>query len=105
MNNTTFYRNAYAKHGVSAMGVNWHSKETQEMRFAIIAQLLKSEKIAHSTILDAGCGFGDLYLYLHQQGLRPKHYVGVDVMDEFIQIAHKRLARFSNCKLMSHLQI
>lgn len=90
LNNHTFYSGAYTKHGVSPQGVNWYSQETQEIRFQVIYNLLKDE-LSQSSIADAGCGFGDFYLFLHVQGFTPKHYIGIDVMEEFLEVAKKRL--------------
>ncbi|MDD2384204.1 MAG: class I SAM-dependent methyltransferase [Sulfurospirillaceae bacterium] len=96
LNNHTFYSGAYTKHGVSPQGVNWHSQETQEIRFQVIVNLLKNE-LYESSIADAGCGFGDFYLFLHAQGLAPKHYIGIDVMEEFLEVAKKRLEHARGC--------
>ncbi len=96
LNNHTFYSGAYTKHGVSPQGVNWYSLQTQEIRFDVIAALLK-EELRESSIADAGCGFGDFHLFLHARDLAPKHYIGIDVMEEFLQVAKKRLAHARGC--------
>ena len=96
LSNHTFYSRAYTKHGVSPQGVNWYSLQTQEIRFDVIATLLK-EELSKSSIADAGCGFGDFYLFLQAQDLAPKHYIGIDVMEEFLQVAKKRLLHARGC--------
>lgn len=98
INNQTFYKSSFEKHGSSPLGLHWNSLQSQEIRFEVIANWLRDE-IPVCTIADAGCGFGDLFLFLQAKGLRPKHYLGIDVMEEFIHIAQERLQRFSHCKL------
>ena len=90
MKNLDFYQKAYKKHGITARGLNWISKGSQNIRFEIIADFLKDE-ILSSSIVDAGCGFGDFYLFLEKQNLLPKRYVGLDCVQTFIDISKQRL--------------
>ena len=90
MNNKTFYTNAYKKYGISARGLNWNSEDSQKIRFEVLAQFLK-DKISTCSVVDAGCGFGDFYLFLQEKNLIPKSYVGIDCMQDFIDIAKLRL--------------
>lgn len=99
VSNKIFYERAIKQHGYTAKGLHWHSKQTQEVRFEVIASFLEKEGLESLVIADAGCGFGDFYLYLHAQKLRPLQYIGIDVMASFVEMAQKRLARFSNCTL------
>ena len=48
-----------------------------------------------ATVLDVGCGYGDLYAYLLARGYKG-HYVGIDLMPHFIEQARGRFpeARF-----------
>jgi len=90
VNNLNFYHKAYKKYGISAKGLNWNSEDSQNIRFEVLTSFLKDE-IPSISIVDAGCGFGDFYLFLEQQNLLPKRYVGVDCMPDFIRIAQKRV--------------
>jgi len=90
MNNSTFYQKAYKRHGISARGLNWNSEESQKIRFEIICDLLKDE-ISSNFIVDAGCGFGDFYMFLEEKKLIPKHYIGIDCIRDFIDISKQRL--------------
>lgn len=85
-NNTQFYRDSILKHGISPKGVHWRSKTTQEKRFEILLDFIKDE-INTSSIIDAGCGFGDLIKYFSSKNLYPKNYLGIDKEDFFVQIA------------------
>lgn len=84
-----FYSSAIDKYGISAKGVNWHSKESQKMRFDIILEMLPNDISAYS-IADAGCGFGDLYLYMQKKKRAPKEYIGIDSLVDMYSIASER---------------
>ncbi|MBW6488276.1 class I SAM-dependent methyltransferase [Sulfurimonas sp.] len=84
-----FYSSAIDKYGITAKGVNWHSKESQKMRFDIILDMLP-HKISRYSIADAGCGFGDLYLYMLKKKRAPKEYIGIDSLSDMYSIASDR---------------
>lgn len=81
-----FYSSAIDKYGTTAKGVNWHSKESQRIRFDIILEMLP-QNISLNTIADAGCGFGDLYTYMLKKKKAPKNYVGIDSLPDMYSIA------------------
>lgn len=89
IDNKTFYSTAIEKYGISAKGVNWHSKESQKIRFDIILKMLP-DNISQYTIADAGCGFGDLYLYMLKKKKVPKEYIGIDSLVDMYSIASER---------------
>lgn len=76
------------------MGVHWQNQYTQYKRFEILTYLIQ-EDINDSTIVDAGCGFGEYYNYLEKNSKKPKEYIGIDIEEEMIQRAKHR---FSNIK-------
>jgi SAM-dependent methyltransferase len=84
-----FYSSAIDKYGITAKGVNWHSKESQKMRFDIILEMLPSD-ISGYSVADAGCGFGDLYLYMLKKKMAPKEYIGIDSLPDMYSIASDR---------------
>ncbi len=86
VDNKTFYSSAIQNHGTSAKGLNWNSSKTQQVRFSAILKLLNKD-LKNSTILDAGCGFGDFYFYLEKNSNLPKNYIGVDCHDDMVSIA------------------
>ena len=88
----TFYRGALATHGETAEGVHWNSVETQEVRFRVLRSLLPKD-LSDLTLVDAGCGFGDLYCYLERQGDHPGRYIGLDVMEPMVEAARRRTGR------------
>jgi SAM-dependent methyltransferase len=95
IDNQTFYNHSFDIYGQSPKGLSWSSQYTQEIRFEIITQLLFTENSSQCSIVDAGCGFADLYEYWQNQGISPLHYIGIDSMEKFIQIASKRFTKVS----------
>lgn len=87
IDNEQFYLSALKKHGISAKGVNWISKQSQEKRFEILLSLLPS--LEEKTIVDAGCGFGDFYNYLKTKHAMPRDYIGIDTVLEMCEHAIK----------------
>ena len=81
-----FYSSAIEMHGTSAKGVNWASKENQELRFDAILELLPKE-LSQNSVADAGCGFGDLYSYMSKKKKTPKEYIGIDSHIDMYSIA------------------
>lgn len=69
---------------VEALG--WRNMNSQQLRFQT---LIKAGNLNGATILDIGCGYGDLkaFLDLHFSGF---DYTGIDQMPEFITEARRR---------------
>jgi len=89
INNKKFYDLAIKRFKLTPQGVHWQSKQTQELRFEVMKNLLGVE-IKNLEIVDAGCGFGDLYSYLHQEDRLPKSYIGLDIHPKMVKIAKKQ---------------
>ena len=70
---------------VEALG--WRGSESQRTRFEV---LLRLGDFNGSTVLDAGCGHGDLKLFLDRHCLGNFTYIGIDQMPEFIEEAKTR---------------
>lgn len=89
IDNKTFYTSAIEKYGTTAKGVNWHSKENQNIRFDVILDMLPDD-ISRYTIADAGCGFGDFYTYMSKKKKIPKKYIGIDSLFDMYSIASNK---------------
>ncbi|MBB1089698.1 class I SAM-dependent methyltransferase [Rhodopseudomonas palustris] len=89
INTEAFYQRAIEKYGITAEGVHWNSTQSQEHRFSILRALLPPD-LTDVTLVDVGCGFGDLYLFLARQQALPKQYVGIDVIPTMVEQARIR---------------
>ena len=68
--------------------VGWGSKKSQETRFnSLINNIDISKKI---TLLDVGCGKGDLLKFINNKKIKKISYTGLDVNKNFINIAKKK---------------
>ncbi len=88
INQKAFYQKQYDRYGVSAEGVAWDSSRTQRRRFAALVSMIGD--VGQASLVDAGCGFGDLYLYLREQGASPKSYTGIDLCAPMVAEAKRR---------------
>ncbi|MCK4974557.1 MAG: class I SAM-dependent methyltransferase [Sulfurimonas sp.] len=89
INSEKFYTSAIEKHGTTAKGVNWISKHNQNIRFDAILKILPTD-INSLSIVDAGCGFGDLYTYMSKKKRTPKEYIGIDSLLDMYSIASEK---------------
>lgn len=83
------YQESLAQYGTNPRALGWKSQAEQYARFAVLSELLP--RGASLEIGDFGCGFGDLLLYLKDEGLSISRYVGVDVSSEMLDRASERL--------------
>lgn len=98
--NNWFYKKAYNEHGISAKGLHWTSKQTQYKRFEVITNSL--ENIHNRTLLDIGCGFGDYLIYLFENNIKIKDYLGIDIEEFMIDICKNRFKeyKFLKCNIL-----
>ena len=91
-NNTSFYLKSFLKHGISPRAVHWNNTFTQEIRFEVITSFIVNE-IKEVSVVDAGCGFGDYYLYLKKYNILPKKYIGIEKEIFFSKIAQTKTSQ------------
>ena len=84
------YNEVADKHGTSSKAVLWDDPQTQYFRFS---QLVKSLDLDDpgKTLLDIGCGNGELYKFLNFSGFRGK-YAGYDINEKLLAQARARFA-------------
>lgn len=80
-----FYRWRLKEYGPTAKGQGWFDEETQQLRFDRAMSSIPPK----GTLLDVGCGVGDLYAALQQKGWKGQ-YVGIDNVPEMIEHAKAR---------------
>ncbi|KKT49186.1 MAG: Methyltransferase family protein [Candidatus Collierbacteria bacterium GW2011_GWC2_44_18] len=83
-----FYDSKVRSHGVNTpQGLSWISDHTQKTRFKVLSEI---GDLNNKSILDVGCGFGDLYQYLSNR-FHGFLYTGIDVTSLMIETAKKNL--------------
>lgn len=76
------YQKLYQQHGANHNAVQHVSKASQQIRFAIFHSLIKNS----DSVIDLGCGLGDMLIYLREKGFKGR-YLGCDFVPEFISFA------------------
>jgi SAM-dependent methyltransferase len=66
--------------------LDWASASSQRARFEILAD---NVPLAGKSLLDVGCGLGDLWGFLKERGTRA-HYTGVDLSEKMLAEARRR---------------
>lgn len=82
------YSERYKKHGYSPATLGWGENGRQHLRFCHLYQV---GQMQGKSVLDVGCGFGDLYGYLVSRGWEG-HYTGIDMVPELIAEGKSRYA-------------
>lgn len=81
------YRRAVDHFGATFDATLWNSREYQAVRFDVLRQVVDLDGL---TLLDAGCGLGDLCEFLSERNVRLRRYIGVDGVTEIIAGATQR---------------
>lgn len=82
--------------------LDWAGPDTQTARFEV---LIQNVDLRGKTLLDVGCGLGDLAGFLRSKKI-PVQYTGVDVVEEMLHRARKSNpeGRFLHANLFSETQ-
>ena len=80
----SIYNQRFQKFGRDIRTVGWGSKSSQIMRFDF---LLRDIDLEGKTIVDYGCGFGDLAMYIKNLGVKDYSYFGIDASSELVKYA------------------
>jgi SAM-dependent methyltransferase len=78
----------------SSMALGWNTRRNQQLRFGVLASIAD---LSNNSILDAGCGRGDLAPFLGERfnGIR---YFGIEQVAEFTTLAKKQYGHLSGVK-------
>jgi SAM-dependent methyltransferase len=82
---THFFNDNLRRYGYDPRSLGW-TPGTQETRFRVLTAIGDLEGC---TVLDVGCGFGDLYEYLCRNGI-DVDYTGVDISHDILEVARQR---------------
>jgi SAM-dependent methyltransferase len=87
-----YHKDKIEKHGKhSPQTLGWLAPEGQITRFEVLSQIAD---LTNCSILDAGCGYGDLCGFLNSKfsGIR---YFGVDLNESFLDIAIEKYGKIN----------
>ena len=85
-------------HGAdSSLALGWLTDHDQQIRFKALAEIAN---LYNKTVLDAGCGYADLFSFLSADN-KLLHYYGVEQIPELITHAETRHGRLPNVSLLS----
>lgn len=83
----TYYRRLIKKYPDDLRSDGYSHPISQEVRYEAYLSHLDLNK---ATILDVGCGSGQMLRYLTRRSLWPRRYVGIDFIPEKVELAKKR---------------
>ncbi|WP_167631774.1 class I SAM-dependent methyltransferase [Mariprofundus ferrooxydans] len=80
------HRDSLTRHGYHPNALYWSSREIQEIRFRILAEIgIESG----DSVLDVGCGFADFRQWIAGQG-KAVSFTGIDLSPDLIRVASQR---------------
>ncbi len=83
------YEQCFEQHGDSHLGVDWPSLADLNTRFEVMLDLIK-DKQSHATLLDFGCGNGQLIEFLKNQNIVNIKYSGLDISEKFVRFCQEK---------------
>jgi SAM-dependent methyltransferase len=83
------YTDLIEHYGVDVRAMNWASRESQQLRFSVLAQV---GQLRGTRVLDVGCGMGDLFGWLKEAGVDVE-YTGIDITPKMIETARERFPK------------
>jgi SAM-dependent methyltransferase len=81
-----FYNSRYEELGANIKSIGWKDADSQNLRFDI---LFRGIDIKGKTILDVGCGLGDLIPYLESRYGQEFDYIGIDISENILKEARQ----------------
>jgi len=89
------YERSFKEHGDTALGFGWRDEAGKTKRLDIIAKTIEwdadqielSDSHHAPTLLDVGCGTGELLRQLWRHVSLPVQYVGIDMVPDMVNVA------------------
>ena len=81
------YEEQFEIEGINPESLFWDSEESMRVRFDVALEMYDFNE---ASVLDVGCGFGDLYSFLREHGVQPARYHGIDINSSAIEVAKDR---------------
>lgn len=83
---TERYMERFRKYGMDIRTLASGNRDRQLIRFKAFSEI---GGLNGASILDVGCGFGDFYQYLKDEGIKVK-YTGIDICPAFVEVCAER---------------
>jgi SAM-dependent methyltransferase len=80
----SLYNSRFDLYGRDIKTVGWGNEVSQNLRFEV---LFRGLNLKGKTILDVGCGLGDLIPYLEQRTNGDFKYIGIDIAEKLVHNA------------------
>src|SRR5205085_12075914 len=94
------YEDCLARHGDTHLGVDWPNREDALKRYRVMLQIMRPIAPAQKvTLPDFGCGASHLYEYILSCGLTQVEYAGLDLSEQFAQLAQSTFPANSQSSL------
>jgi len=74
------HRDSLTRHGHHPNALYWSSQEIQELRFRVLSEIGVQ---SGDSVLDVGCGFGDMFGWWQRQGVHVE-FTGIDLSPDLI---------------------
>ena len=81
-----FYQRRWRRFGATFRTLAWNSRDAQVRRYEALAQV---GDLTGATVLDLGCGLGDLFAFLAEHRIDCEAY-GYDIVPEFVSHCRDR---------------
>jgi trans-aconitate methyltransferase len=100
--NIRIYSERVRRHGYDEKALGWGSRKSQARRFAVLSEV---GSLNGSSVLDVGCGLGDLHAWMRRKRLRVR-YTGVDITPGMVDKARARFPKtqFRLCDVLDGSQ-
>lgn len=94
------YQKLLKSHGYGPEAVQYSDIQSQMARFEILMQV----DINSKSILDVGCGLGDLWAFMREKDDK-SDYMGLDIVPEFVNFSNSRFNDNAKAILVDNLDI
>ena len=81
------YNKRLEEFGETEKALGWGDKGRSRLRYNV---LCAEFELKNTTVLDYGCGFGDLFAYIRDNISPDFNYIGIDINPKLIAVAQKR---------------
>jgi SAM-dependent methyltransferase len=94
-----YHRDLIKEHGAdSPFALGWRNKHDQQVRFGALAQIAD---LNGRSVLDAGCGYADLYPFLKERFPRIKSYCGIEQIPELAGEAIRKYGYLADTRFIA----